>query len=197
MKKFLQTVVLFQFVLVALLVNMLILSSRRQNSLSSLPESLQPERSITSEKGSGRVLGFTIESADARALLLTQFIKRYQPDSPFLAHTDYFIKTADLYGLDFRLIPAIAMCESNLGVKLPKRDSFNAWGIAVYTDDIKGKKFTDWKHAIDWVGRYIRDKYLSRNITELVDIEAIWAPPSVNDNHSWATCVERFMDQID
>ena len=37
------------------------------------------------------------------------------------------------YGFDFRLLPAIAMCESNLGKRVPLKAGFNPFGIAVYT----------------------------------------------------------------
>ncbi len=146
--------------------------------------------------GTGKVLAASIEAADARELLIRSFIQTFQPNSPMLPYTKSFIEAADAYNIDFRLIPAIAMCESNLGSRIPSKDSFNAWGIAVYTGQQHGKTFNDWPHAIDWVGQYIREKYYNRSITNLVEIGAIWAPPSVAKENSWATCVEGFMEQI-
>lgn len=194
MQKALKVLVWFQVTIILLLINLTVLSlyhsSNTRKDTSSTDITLAPQR------GSGKVLGTSIESSDARSLLLRLFIERYQPNSPFLPLTDYLVATADTYQIDFRLIPAIAMCESNLGAKIPSKDSYNAWGIAVYTGQLKGKKFTDWKQAIDWVGKFIREKFYNRSITDLNEIGAIWAPPSVTNNDSWARCVEGFMDKI-
>lgn len=195
MQKALKVLVLFQLTVILLLVNLTVLSlyhsayaKRNTNSSTDL--------TLVSQQGTGKVLGTSIEAADARSFLLKLFIERYQPDSPFLPLTDYLVATADTYQLDFRLIPAIAMCESNLGAKIPSKDSFNAWGIAVYTEQSNGKKFNDWEHAIDWVGKFIREKFYNRSIIDLAEIGAIWAPPSVAKNDSWARCIEGFMDKI-
>ena len=195
MQKALKVFVWFQVTIILLLVNLTVLSlysssnTRDSNSNSS-------DITLAPQQGSGKVLGTSIEAADARSFLLKLFIERYQPTSPFLLLTDYLVTTADTYQIDFRLIPAIAMCESNLGAKIPSKDSYNAWGIAVYTGQLNGKKFNDWEHAIDWVGKYIREKFYNRSITDLEEIGAIWAPPSVAKDDSWATCVTGFMDKI-
>jgi len=195
MQKALKSLVWFQVTIILLLVNLTILSlyksaDARGNNNNSSDITLAPQQ------GSGKVLGTSIEGSDARSFLLKIFIERYQPNSPFLPLTDYLITTADTYQMDFRLLPAIAMCESNLGAKIPSKDSFNAWGIAVYTGQPNGKKFNDWEHAIDWTGKFIREKFYNRSITDLEEIGAIWAPPSVTKNDSWARCVEGFMDKI-
>jgi len=195
MQKALKVLVWFQVTIILLLVNLTVLSlyhstDTRGNNNNSSDITLAPQQ------GSGKVLGTSIEGSDARSLLLKLFIERYQSDSPFLPLTDYFITTADTYQIDFRLIPAIAMCESNLGTHIPAHDSYNAWGIAVYTGQQNGKMFNDWEHAIDWVGKFIREKFYNRSIINLEEIGAIWAPPSVTNNNSWARCVTGFMDKI-
>jgi hypothetical protein len=195
MQKTLKVLVYFQITVILLLINLTVLSlyssaTKYKGLTSSTDITLAPQQ------GSGRVLGISIEGSDARSSLLKVFIKRYQPSSPFFDLTDYLVTTADTYQIDFRLIPAIAMCESNLGARMPSKDSFNAWGIAVYTGQQNGKKFNDWEHAIDWVGKFIREKFYNRSITDLEEIGAIWAPPSVANNDSWARCVTGFMDKI-
>lgn len=195
-QKALKVLVWFQLTTIILLVNLTLLSATRNSAFALNNNLLTTDIASAPDAGSGKVLGVTIRAADARSLLLKKFIERYQQDSPFLSLTDFFVKTADDYQLDFRLIPAIAMCESNLGVKIPSHNSFNAWGIAVYTSEQNGKKFNDWEHAIDWVGRFIREKFYNRSIMDLEEIGAIWAPPSVFKNDSWARCVEGFMDKI-
>jgi hypothetical protein len=194
-KKAIKVLVWFQITVILLLVNLTILSTMQPPQIA-LREAYQSTDVALAPSGTGKVLAASIEGADARELLLKAFILKFQPTSPMLPFTSSFIQTADTYQIDFRMIPAIAMCESNLGARMPSKDSFNAWGIAVYTGQQNGKVFNDWPHAIDWVGKYIREKYYNRSITDLVEIGAIWAPPSVAKENSWARCVEGFMDKI-
>lgn len=149
---------------------------------------------ITASSGTSQILGETIRSDDARVMLLRHFFEKYE--SPMVPFTAQIVEQSDFYKLDYRLIPAIAMCESNLGKKIPGKASFNPFGIAVFTGLQKGKNFNDWSHAITWVARYLSEKYYSRGITSLTDIGAIWAPPSVANGNSWASCVETFMNRI-
>ena len=146
---------------------------------------------------SGKVLGSSVTADDARTLIIERFVKRFRPDSPFLEHTEKIVEESDRNHIDFRLIPAIAMCESNLGIRLPSKDSFNAWGIAVYTNTKTGKHFENWPAAITWVATFLREKFYDRGITDLQDIGAIWAPPSVDNNYSWSRCVQGFMDKME
>jgi hypothetical protein len=194
MQKALKVFVWFQVTIILLLVNLTVLSVYR--SADAKTNNKNTDITLAPQTGSGKVLGTSIEGSDARPFLLKLFIERYQPSSPFLTLTDYLVTTSDTYQIDFRLIPAIAMCESNLGTRIPSHDSYNAWGIAVYTGQQKGKMFNDWQHAIDWTGKFIREKFYNRSITSLEEIGAIWAPPSVANNDSWARCVEGFMDKI-
>jgi len=184
---------------IVLLLNVTYLTALKKGS--SLSPSYNPftfhaNVSTNSLESTGKVLGTSVESGDARKMILKNFITRYQPTSPFTQHIDFIVDIADTYGIDFRLVPAIAMCESNMGSRMPTKDSFNAWGIAVYTGQQNGKKFNDWPHAIEWVTKYIKEKYYDRGITDLRDIGAIWAPPSVNKEYSWTRCVELFLQRM-
>lgn len=144
--------------------------------------------------GTSQVLSAHVIAGDARALLLHSFLSRNQ--SPMAPYADLIVEQADRYKFDFRLVPAIAMCESNLGKRIPSKDSYNAWGIAVYTGASGGRKFTGWDDAIRWVSRYIKERYYDRGYVELEDIGAVWAPPSVENGHSWSNCVNGFMQSI-
>jgi len=178
-----------------LVVNLLLLTSltRRAQLADHQPA---PAINITaSTYGTEQVLGASIEAGDARAPLLSDFLASHQ--SPMAGYAEYIIDRADYYGIDFRLVPSIAMCESIGGKHIPSRDSYNAWGISVATGTTSGAKFPNWLYAIDWVSRYIKEKYYDRDIRELVDIGAIWAPPSVEKGNSWAKCVQFFMDEIE
>jgi hypothetical protein len=149
---------------------------------------------LVASSGTSQVLSATITAGDARVLLLREFMNRHK--SPMALYADTIVSEADRYGIDFRLLPSIAMCESNLGKRVPTKDSFNAWGVAVYTGQTSGKKFQDWPSAIAWVSRYVKEHYYDRGYTDLYDIGAIWAPPSVENGYSWTNCVDGFQNSI-
>lgn len=148
----------------------------------------------TATAESAKVLGASVVAADSRAFLLSEFLNQYK--SPMAPYADLIVRSADENGLDFRLLVSIAMCESNLGKHMPSKNSFNPFGIAVYTGTKTGKAFDSWQHAITWVSSYIKERYYDRGITDLRDIGAIWAPPSVNTGDSWYHCVSDFQKSI-
>ncbi len=188
----------FPLTFLLLIVNLTLLAKTTQpasatNSVSKIA-TVDDTRKITATTDSSQVLGYSVVAGDARSLLLERFLKRYE--SPMAPFADLIVKEADVNYLDFRLVVAIAMCESNLGKKMPLKDSYNAWGIAVYTGTKTGKEFDSWPHAISWVSRYIKETYLDKGITDLKDIGAIWAPPSIENGYSWTNCVEKFQQTI-
>lgn len=187
----------FPITLVLILINLVILS-RSVSAQKNIPLSaIRPDNGnfqVAAPGGTGKVLGASIEGADARSLLLESFLRQH--DSPMTAYADYIVQKSDEKGIDFRLVVAISMCESNAGKRMPRRDSYNAWGIAVYTGQLSGANFRDWPHAIDWVTTYIKEKYYDKGLIDLKDIGAKWAPPSVNTGYSWTNCVEEFQSSI-
>lgn len=162
----------------------------------STPDVLGAQITLASSSDHTNAMSVSIDPADARSELVRLFMLKYQQSSPMLPYTDQIVANADANGIDYRLVPAIAMCESNLGVRIPSKDSYNAWGIAVYTGEKSGRKFQNWSDAISWVSQYISSSYYSRGITDLKQIGAIWAPPSVNTGHSWANCVKQYQEAI-
>jgi hypothetical protein len=140
----------------------------------------------------GKLVQESIVSGDAREILLDKFLA----GSPLYPYSNLMVYEADKYGIDFRLIPAIAMCESNLGKRIPSSDSYNAFGISVYTGQQDGAKFKNWETSLLWVYEFIHDKFINKSIIDIKDIGAIWAPPSVEKGNSWANCVESFMRHI-
>lgn len=193
-RKFAMALLWFPLTLTLLAMNLSILFSLTRK-VETKPVAYLPTLSIAaSSAGTEQVLGASIVAADARALLLESFLKTHE--SPLTEYANYILDRADYYGIDYRLVPAIAMCESNVGKRIPSKDSYNAWGISVETGQVSGAKFRNWISAIDWVSRYLKERYFARGITELTDIGAIYAPPSVANGNSWANCVAHFMEQI-
>ena len=144
--------------------------------------------------GTSQVLSASIVAADARVYLVETFLTDH--NSPMAPYANLIVSEADRFGLDFTLVPAIAMCESNAGKRMPLKKEYNFAGIAVYTGRNQGKAFDSWEHAIRWVNQYIFDRYYAKGITELIEIEKKWAPPAVESGHSWSNCVESFQNDI-
>lgn len=187
----------FPLSFILLLVNLTLLvqySRHPTNSPLSAVSAPRPEFQLTAAGGTSQVLSATVVSADARVYLVESFLSKHK--SPMAPYAETIVQEADRFGIDFRLVPAIAMCESNAGKRMPKKDEYNAFGIAVYTGQLHGKAFTSWPHAIAWVSQYIKTRFYDRGISDLRDIGAIWAPPSVENGYSWTNCVESFQNDI-
>ena len=189
-RKILLTILWFPLTFVLLLVNLALLKSLYVEQ----SQAQTAESSPVVAAGTAQILGASVIAGDARSILLASFLEQHA--SPMAPYAELIVREADTNGLDFRMVVAIAMCESNLGKRMPKKDEFNAWGIAVYTGQNQGKAFDSWPHAISWVSKYIKTKYYDRGITDLKEIGAIWAPPSVEKDYSWTTCVQNFQRSI-
>lgn len=148
---------------------------------------------IASSTNTSMVLGSRVIAADARGRLLTEFLMQY--NSPLAPYANLIVDEADRNGIDFRLIVAIAMCESNLGKRIPT-NSFNPFGAGVHTGKQTGINFDGWDKAIIWESRYIKERYADRGFRTLKEIGAVYAPPSVLTGHSWSSCVETFQNSI-
>lgn len=187
----------FPLTTVLLALNLALLtSSSSSGRIAANPSSYRNEdlRRVAAGAGSAEILGARVIAADARGLLLENFLTKY--GSPMAPFAYKIVEEADANGLDFRLVPAIAMCESNLGKRLPSKNSFNAYGIAVYTGQIHGKTFANWEESISWVSSYIRTSYYEKGIKNLSQIGAIWAPPTEANGGAWSRCVSEFRDSI-
>lgn len=193
-QKYLIALVWFPAILVLLIINLSLLSQLSRKSEAPVSQPMTPPAIAAASYGSEQVLGASIEAGDARSLVLQKFLTRQ--GSPLAEYAEYIVQRAQHYNLDYRVVPAIAMCESTGGKRIPSKDSYNAWGISVETGEVSGAKFQNWMHAIEWVTKYMYEKYYNRGIHDLIDIGAIYAPPSVANGNSWANCVEFFIQQI-
>ena len=113
---------------------------------------------------------------------------RYKSD--LLPYAQNIVDAADKYDLDYRLIPAIAMQESNLCKKAPK-DSHNCWGFAIYGKKVL--KFDNYTDAINTVTKTLAIQYKGQGLETPEQIMTKYTPGS---NGSWAKSVNYFMDQL-
>jgi hypothetical protein len=134
------------------------------------------------------ISGEIIEN-DARGELLRQFLEKY--NSPIEPHAEFMVKKSDEYGLDFRLLTAIAMKESGLGKAMPYDDCNNAWGYGIHSAGILC--FDSWEEGIDYVSRGLKENYIDKGYITVEEIMTKYAHP---DSNTWADGVNMYMERI-
>jgi hypothetical protein len=128
------------------------------------------------------------ESSGAKAEKIRQFLARY--NSPLEPYAVDIVNAAEEYGLDHRLIPAIAMQESGLCKKIPV-NSFNCWGFGIYGKKVT--RFSDYKEGIYTVTKALATRYKNKGLVTPEQIMTMYTPSS---NGSWAFSVNHFMKQL-
>lgn len=125
------------------------------------------------------------EKSDERAGKLRRFLASH--DSPLEPFATDFVKIADKYGVDWKLVPAITGVESTFGKFIPS-GSFNAYGWA------NGNfYFQSWPESIEIVAKTLKERYIDRGADTVWKIAPIYAPPS----KTWAFKVDYFMEKIE
>lgn len=127
-------------------------------------------------------------AADGRTKLIDDFFTRY--GAPMQGLGIDVVSAADKYQIPFGLLPAIAMCEGNLGKVMPN-DSFNPYGFGIYGDKIT--RFSSWQDGIETVSKTLRRDYFDRGLDNPDKIMSKYTPSS---NGSWSFCVNRFLDEL-
>lgn len=134
-------------------------------------------------------LRLSVTSRDARVLLVSNFLKKY--NSPLVPFANQVVEISDKYHLDYRLLVAIAMQESGLCKKIPPL-SHNCWGYGIYGDLVT--KFTSYVDGMETVARGLKKNYIDRGLDTPEEIMAKYTPPSQG---SWAAGVNRVMDALE
>jgi hypothetical protein len=127
----------------------------------------------------------TTSGFDYRVQNLKNFLEKY--NSPLAEYAQEFINYADIYGIDYRLVPAITGVESTFGKQIPY-GSFNAYGWA--NGDYR---FSSWQNSIQVVTKTLKSDYIDKGAVTVSQIAKIYAPPS----STWAWRVQYFMNKID
>ncbi len=134
------------------------------------------------------VLTSDVVGKDNRLESISEFFAKYQ--SPLQPYAQNIIDAAELYGIDFRLLPAIAMQESNLCKKAPL-GSYNCWGFGIYGNKVR--KFQSYQEGIDIVTKTLAKEYKQKGLETPEQIMKVYTPPS---DGSWARGVTHFMNQL-
>lgn len=137
---------------------------------------------------SQNILSASISQGDGRAEHIRQFLAQYH--SPLEPYAGDIVTAADEYGLDYRLVPSIAMQESGLCKTIPY-NSYNCWGFGVYNHT--AMHFSGYKEGIYTVTKALATKYKARGLITPEQIMTMYTPSS---NGSWAFSVRHFMNQL-
>src|SRR3989338_1100293 len=129
-----------------------------------------------------------IPNQDFRVLVLRKFFSTYK--SPLIEAVDEIIYHSDLQGIDYSLIPAIAMQESQ-GCKIIPPGSHNCWGYGIYGD--KKVYFNNYNDAIAAVSKTIKEAYIKKGLTNATLGEDRWTPSSKGN---WSYSVNFFIGKI-
>ena len=141
--------------------------------------------------GSTEVEAGGIQSADARPILLANFLESNKsPLKPYDYWGGYLTQLADQYRLDYRLIPSIAMQESNLCKVIPE-GSFNCLGLGVHSKGTWG--FSSFEENFDAAARVMKRDYIDKVFVSPEQIQTKYTPSS---NGSWQFAVNHFMNKI-
>ncbi|MDO8618379.1 MAG: hypothetical protein Q7R49_00375 [Candidatus Daviesbacteria bacterium] len=140
---------------------------------------------------SGSAVSGEIGVSDARAKIIENFLKEYK--APLADQSNTFIQVADKYQLDWRLLPSIAMQESNGGKKIVA-DSYNPFGYGIYGGKVK--RFTSFEEAIERVGKGLKEDYYDKGLTTPEMIMHKYTPPSIALGGPWAKGVLSFMEEL-
>ncbi len=102
-------------------------------------------------------------------------------NSPLAEYAEEFVRAADEHGIDYRIVAAISIIESEGGKKNFR--PYNAWGW--------GKKsFSSWEEGINTVSASI-GRYYSKGLTTPRLISYSYCPPNAD---AWASKVQGVMN---
>ena len=130
-----------------------------------------------------------IVEEDARPEIIKNFLTSYK--SPITSHAKFVVETADKYGIDWKLITAIAMKESGLCKIIPE-DSYNCWGWGIHSAGTL--RFDSYEEGIDTVSKGIRENYVDIGLVTIEEIMSKWIPHSPNG--AWAEGVKLYMAEM-
>lgn len=120
---------------------------------------------------------------DMRVKALKNVFARH--NSPLVDEAANYVKYADMYGVDWKLLPAISGLESSFGLHLHS-GSHNAYGWGggrIY--------FETWEDGIRVITKALHERY---GVGEEADPWSIG--PTYAESTTWAVRVNRFMNEI-
>jgi len=133
----------------------------------------------------GQVLGTQI--TDLRPYYVANLLRNTKLEP----YAELMVKTSDKYGIDYRLIPAIAMRESGGGNAI-KEVTHNAWGFE------NGRTvFDSWESAIETVAKTLKERYIAKGLTTPEEIMPVYAPPQIENGGKWAQDINFLFSKLE
>lgn len=134
-----------------------------------------------------------LKQVDPRSLALQAYLD-YQ-GSPLKDYTDEIVSVSDQYGLDWKLIPAIAAAESRFGLDIPHgKDgvptSYNAWGWGVFGGN--SVYFSSWSDGIKTVAFGLKTQFIDNGMTNPYLMNAHYS-----SDPNWASNVSYYLTDLD
>lgn len=152
------------------------------------------EKQLSLARISGAVKGIStaVQTGDARPVLIAEFLEKYDsPLKPYDYWGEKLTEIADKYNLDFRLLPSIAMQESNLCKVIPP-GTYNCLGLGIHARGTWG--FPSFEANFDKAAEILRKNYLDKGYITPDEIQDKYTPGS---NGSWEFAVNHFMDKLE
>jgi hypothetical protein len=160
-----------------------------------LPKFTSQDKTIfaaSSIPGQVKGISTSIKTADARPLIITEFLKTNgSPLTPYEHYGEFLTRLADKYDLDFRLLPSIMMQESNLCKKIPE-GTFNCLGLGIHSRGTWG--FNSFEENFEAAAQILKKNYIDKGLTTPEKIQTKYTPSS---NGSWQFSVNHFMDVLE
>ncbi len=130
------------------------------------------------------IVAASIKPVDVRIKALQNVLSSHK--SPLAPFASAYITTADKYGVDWKLLPAIAGLESSFGKRqMPGSHNSYGWGGGhIY--------FTSYEEGIDKILYALRHKYYDRGADTVYKIAPIYA-----ESPTWAPRVVSFMNKFE
>lgn len=121
---------------------------------------------------------------DMRVKALQNVFNKY--NSPLAAEAHHYVRYADEFGIDWKLLPAISGLESSFGKRLmPGSHNAYGWGGGhIY--------FETWEDGIRSINKAFKEKYAERGATDVWTIGPIYA-----ESPTWSVRVNGFMEEIE
>lgn len=127
--------------------------------------------------------------ADGRSQILKNYLVKV--DSELAPYTDLLVSTADKYGLDYRLLTAIAIKESGACRIIPP-GGHNCWGWGIHSAGTLG--FDSYEEAIETVSKGLKEKYIDQGY---ITPDQIMKKYAHKDSTTWGPDVAAYMAALE
>ncbi len=133
-----------------------------------------------------------VEAGDARVEILTRFLDRY--NSPMTPHSYYgrfFVELADKHQIDFRLLPAIAMQESQLCKNTHSKAPHNCLGFGIHSGGTLD--FDSYEAGFERAAKELKAYYIEEGRVLISELAQKY---NGGDYEGWAAAVNQFMTEM-